>query len=90
MAVKEQDNSVVRKRAVYYSLLPQGFNSTDMVDEYLAYIFQLLTCSRSELGIEASPKGLLAGANLTSTDSFEFMQVASKFVNMHRDSESTL
>ena len=32
-----QQQIKVRKRAVYYSLVSQGFSSTDMVDEYLAY-----------------------------------------------------
>ena len=52
-----------------------------MVDEYLEYACQILGCSRGDLGIEASPKGLAAGAGLTSTTSIEFIQLPSCFVN---------
>ena len=34
------------------------------------------------MGIEASAKGLLAGANLTRQDTIEFMQLPSCFVNV--------
>ena len=77
----------MRKRAIYYTLVPQGFNSTDMIDEYIGYACQILGCSRSALGIEASPKALIAGAGLTSASTVDYMQLPSCFVNVSDPSQ---
>ena len=32
------DHYIVKRRAVYYSLVPMGFNSPEMVDEIVEYV----------------------------------------------------
>ena len=64
-------------------LKPQGFKTTEMVDEHIALACQVLKCSRDDLAIEASAKGLIAGAQMTcSHDSaFSYLPLPSAFVN---------
>ena len=69
----EQSNTVMKKRAVYYSLVGQGIKSTDELDEYIADLCHILGVSRDSLCIEASVKALVAGAGLTSTNTVEYI-----------------
>ena len=69
----KQNNIVMKKRAVYYSLVGQGVKSTDELDEYIADLCYILNVSRDILCIEASVKALVAGAGLTSTQTVEYI-----------------
>ena len=64
---------MMKKRAVYYSLVGQGVKSTDELDEYIADLCHILDVSRDDLCIEASIKTLIAGASLTSTETVEYI-----------------
>ena len=69
----KQNNTVKKKRAVYYSMVGQGVKSTDELDEYIADLCYILNVSRNALCIEASIKALVAGAGLTSTQRVEYI-----------------
>ena len=82
---EKRQTETKRLRAVYYDMIGLDFTSTDMVSEYLEYTCQILQCSRYDLGIEASVKGLIAGAGLTSLDTVEYIQLPQKYVNNQQD-----
>ena len=68
----------MNKRALYYSLLSKGIQSTNELDNFIVDLCFILGASRQELGILASAKGLISGSLSSSLD-VDYMQIPDKF-----------
>lgn len=67
----------LNKRAVYYTLI-HSIKTTGELDDLICDCCFLLGCSRADLGITASAKGLYA-CSLTREQDVDFMQIPAKF-----------
>ena len=69
---------MVNKRAIYYTLL-DDIKSTSELDDLICDACFLLNLSRTNIGIQASAKGLMSG-RLSLEQDIDCMQIPSKYV----------